>query len=95
MYVRVARWEGVSPEAIRESSEEIGGREGPPEGIPAKRLVMLADEANGTVMMIPFFETEEDRATADETLKTMTPPGGMGRPTVEMFEVKLDVSAPE
>ena len=96
MYVRVARWEGVSAENIRAAAEEIGGREGPPEGVPAKRLLMVADEDGGRLMMIPFFDSEEDLATANETLQAMTPPGEMGSPSsVEMYEVKFDLTAPQ
>ena len=95
MYVRVASWEGVSPESISEAVQNVEGREGPPEGVPAKRLIILGNEEAGKLMMIPFFETEDDRATAHETLKNMTPPGGLGAPSVDMLEVKVEVSAPE
>jgi hypothetical protein len=95
VYVRVASWEGVSPEAINDAVQRIEESDGPPEGVPAKRLIILGDEEAGKLVMIPFFETEDDRATANETLKTMDPPGGLGAPSVDMLEVKVEVSAPE
>ena len=85
----------MSPEVISEAVQNVEGREGPPEGVPAKRLIILGDEESGKLMMIPFFETEDDMATGNDTLKSMTPPGGLGAPSVEMLEVKLEVSAPE
>ena len=96
MYARMSRWEGGDPEAIREAIDRIGSRDGPPEGVPAKGLLALGNPEEGTVLMIPYFETEEDRTKGDETLKSMDPPENMGRlASVEMLEVLLDVRASE
>ena len=96
MYVRASRWEGGDPQAIRDAIDRIGSQDGPPEGVPAKRLLALGNPDDGTVLMIPFFETEEDLAKGDETLSKMSPPGDMGTLTsVDKLEVLLDVSAPE
>lgn len=40
-----------------------------------------------------LFDTEEDRRAGDEVLNSMSPPNeGLGRrPSVEMYEVGLDV----
>ena len=59
-------------------------------------FTLLADEANGTVVAIGFFATEEDMRTGDEVLNSMSPPTGeMGtRTSVDLCEVKLQVEAP-
>jgi hypothetical protein len=97
MYARVARWEGGDAESI--SSAVAGIREqsesGPPEGLPAKRLLILTDDSGGRVLALTFFETEDDYRQGDETLNSMTPPGdGMGQRTaVEKYEVALELQA--
>ena len=97
MYARVARWEGADGDALRASAAEINARAGtgPPEGVPSNGFLLLIDPDGGRTLAIGLFETEEDRATGDATLNTMSPPGdGMGnRTAVEMYEVAVDVRA--
>jgi len=97
MYARVARWEGSSAEAldaaaagIRESAES-----GPPEGLPAKKLILLQDKESGRSMAITLFETEDDYRQGDETLNSMSPPGeGMGqRVSVDKYEVAIELES--
>jgi hypothetical protein len=80
---------------MRRAAEEIKARaeSGPPEGLPAKGLLLLTDTDNGVALAISLFDTEEDRRTGDEMLSAMTPPNqGMGRRTaVENYEVAADV----
>ncbi len=96
MYARVARWEGGDAEAMRRSAEQINSEseQGAPEGVPAKGFHLLIDPDGGRSMAIMLFETEDDRRKADETLNSMSPPGGgMGQRTgVEMYEVAVDVT---
>jgi len=98
MYARVTRFTGADAESLKNNVAEIRERSGsgPPEGVPAKAFKLLADEANGTVIAIAFFETEEDMRTGDETLSSMSPPAGaMGtRTSVDLCEVKIEVEAP-
>jgi hypothetical protein len=95
MYARVARWEGTDGDAMRRTAEEINERSssGPPEGVPAKGLLLLIDPDNGRSVAISLFETEEDLRKGDETLNSMSPPGdGMGqRAGVEKYEVAVDL----
>jgi hypothetical protein len=95
MYARVVRWEGGEAEAIKRSAEEISAEaeSGPPEGVPAKGLLLLHDLEGGRAMAISFFETEEDYRQGDETLSAMNPPGdGMGtRVGVDKYEVALEL----
>ena len=95
MYARVARWDGASADDIRDAAQGIAAEaaSGPPEGLPAKGLLLLIDPDGGRSLAISLFETEADMAKGDETLNAMSPPGdGMGRRTsVEMYEVAADL----
>ncbi|HEX8122041.1 MAG TPA: hypothetical protein VF549_12320 [Solirubrobacteraceae bacterium] len=93
MYARVARFEGANGEALRENAKRISDDpSGPPEGVPAKKFVMLIDPDAGRSIAIVFFETEEDMRKGDETLRGMSPPDEAGKLTgVEMYEVGVDV----
>ncbi|MGB7588797.1 MAG: hypothetical protein WBM00_08825 [Solirubrobacterales bacterium] len=97
MYARVARWEGANAETLERTASEIRSQadSGPPEGVPAKGLLLLNDGENGRSMAISLFETEEDYQQGDETLNSMNPPGdGMGRRvSVEKYEVAVQLEA--
>lgn len=97
MYARVARWEGASPEALDQSAAGIraDAESGPPEGLPAKKLILLHDKEGGRSMAITLFETEDDYRRGDETLNSMSPPGeGMGqRVGVDKYEVAIELDA--
>jgi hypothetical protein len=97
MYARVVRWEGGQAEAMEQSAAQIrqDTGSGPPEGVPAKGLLLLHDKEGGRALAISLFETEEDYAEGDATLNQMTPPGeGMGqRVAVEKYEVAVQLEA--
>ncbi|MGN6254703.1 MAG: hypothetical protein ACTHO8_06935 [Solirubrobacterales bacterium] len=97
MYARVARWEGADAETLKQTAAEISAdaESGPPEGLPAKGLLLLHDLKAGRAMAIAFFENEEDYRQGDETLNSMNPPGdGMGtRGGVDKYEVALELEA--
>jgi hypothetical protein len=94
MYARVAKWEGGSAEAIRESIDRIerDSQSGPPEGVPSTGFTFLADPEGGRVLAIGLFETEEDLRQGNATLEQMSPPVDMGtRVSVETYEVAADI----
>lgn len=94
MYARVAKWEGGSADAIRESIERIqqDSRSGPPEGVPSTGFTFLADPDAGRVLAIGLFETMDDLRTGDAKLNEMSPPVSMGeRVSVETYEVAADI----
>jgi hypothetical protein len=99
MYARVARWEGADGEALERSAAEIRSQSeaegGPPEGVPAKRFLLLQDREGGRAIAIALFETEDDYNQGDATLNEMSPPGeGMGqRVGVDKYEVAVDFEA--
>jgi len=97
MYARVARWEGdkealdAMVERIREDSAQ-----GPPEGIPAKGLMLLRSLDGGATVAVALFETEDDLRTGDATLNSMSPPADAGpirRTSVDLTEAALELSA--
>jgi hypothetical protein len=95
MYARVARWEGADEDSMRATAEQINSdsSSGPPEGLPAKGVMMLIDPESGRTMAVTLFESEADMRQGDEKLNSMSPPGdGMGRRSaVEMYEVAVDL----
>jgi hypothetical protein len=97
MYARVARWEGSSAEALDAAAAGIreNAESGPPEGLPAKGLILLQDKEGGRSMAITLFETEEDYRQGDAKLNSMSPPGeGMGqRVGVDKYEVAIELEA--
>lgn len=97
MYARVARWEGATAERLKLSAEGIrsDAESGPPEGVPAKKFLLLQDPEGGRAMAITLFETEDDYREGDETLNSMNPPGaGMGeRVGVDKYEVAVEMEA--
>jgi hypothetical protein len=97
MYARVARWEGSSAEAMEAAAAGIreNAESGPPEGLPAKGLLLLQDKEGGRSIAITMFESEDDYRQGDETLNSMSPPGdGMGqRVGVEKYEVAIEMEA--
>jgi hypothetical protein len=97
MYARVARWEGAEAEMLELTAAEIRSQSeaGPPEGVPAKKFLLLNDTEGGRSVAITLFETEEDYREGDATLNSMSPPAdGMGqRVSVEKYEVAVDLDA--
>ena len=76
--------------------KEIDSAEGPPPGIPAKSIMVLADRENGRARMVVRFDSEENLATGSATLDGMEPPpdAGVRRISVEKFEIVLERQAP-
>lgn len=97
MYARVARWENASAEALDQAAAGIreDAESGPPEGLPAKKMLLLQDKENGRSMAIVLFETEDDYRQGDATLNSMSPPGeGMGeRVGVDKYEVAIELES--
>ena len=98
MHARVAKFEGVEAEKLRETVSEMKQRaeSGPPEGVPATGFLLLANPDEGHTLAISLFETEADLQKGHETLSAMDPPvdGGMGKRTsIELYEVAVKLEA--
>jgi hypothetical protein len=94
-WVRVATFE-ADGDAVDAMVEEISSAEGPPEGIPAKSILVLADRENGKARIAVRFDSEENLRTGSATLDGMEPPADakVRRISVEKFEVVLERQAP-
>ncbi len=90
---RVVSFEGVSKARIDEMTREM--REGePPEGVPAKEILVLHDAEAEKSLAILFFETEDDYRRGDEELNSMPSVDTPGRRTsVSKYDVAFRMSA--
>ncbi len=93
MYARIARFTGGDADMIEKNVAGIRERaeSGPPEGVPSVGFRFCVDKANGTVVAISFYETEENMRKGNETLNGMSPPQGqMGtRSSVDLCSVEI------
>jgi hypothetical protein len=94
-YVRVATFE-ADEAALDAMVSEINSHSGPPEGVPAKTITVLADRSAGKVRIVVRFGSEEDLRKGSAVLDAMNPPPdtAMRRVSVESYEVVLDRKAP-
>jgi len=93
-YVRVVTFE-ADDAALDALVKEIDSHDGPPEGVPAKSIMVLTDRSAGKVRIVVRFGSEEDLRKGAATLESMSPPDtGMRRLSVEAFEVVLERQAP-
>jgi hypothetical protein len=87
MFARVATFEG-DQDQVRKLAQEIGSDSEPPEGIPAKELMLLTGLDSGKLTAIVFFETEDDLRRGHATLNEMSPDdASVKRSGVELYEV--------
>ena len=68
---------------------------GIPEGLPAKRVTVLADRSTGKVIVAVRFGSEEDLKKGSAVLDAVTPSsaGTRRRISVEAYEVALELEA--
>ena len=66
---RVVAFDGVSKDRIEEMRGQIDGE--PPEGLPAKEIIVLHDPEAEKSLVILFFDTEDDYRSGDEVLDAM------------------------
>jgi len=67
---RVVSFDGVTPDRIQEMQSEMRDSE-PPEGLPAKEIIVLHDADAERSVVIVFFDSEEDYRKGDEVLSAM------------------------
>ena len=91
MYVRVVRFSDVTAERVEQLLARIEEADGPPPDVPTTGLQMLFDEAQGTAVVLQFFDTQEDMNTGDKAFGAMDASDTPGtRTSVDMCEVKLE-----
>jgi hypothetical protein len=90
-YARVVTFD-ADDAALDGLISEINASDGPPEGIPATRITVLADRPAGKVVVAVRFGSEEDLRTGAEVLEAMSPPdiGNIRRVSVDAYEVVLE-----
>ena len=93
-FARVATFE-ADDAALDAMLSEIKASGSPPEGIPAKRITVLADRSAGKVVVAVRFASEDDLRTGAATLEAMNPPSGgnLRRVSVDTYEVLLEREA--
>jgi hypothetical protein len=67
---RVVSFDGVTQDRLEELRSEMSDGE-PPEGLPAKEIIVLHDPEGEKSLVILFFENEDDYQTGDEVLNAM------------------------
>ena len=94
-YVRVATFE-ANDAALDSLVAEINSHDGPPEGVPAKSIMVLTDRSAGKLRVVVRFASEEDLNAGSKVLDAMNPPeeSGMRRTSVEAYEVVLERQSP-
>ena len=90
---RVVSFDGVTKDRIEEMQREIGEGE-PPEGLPAKEIVVLHDPDGEKSLVILFFDTEDDYRRGDEVLDAMPAGDTPGqRTSVSRYDVAIRMTA--
>ena len=90
MFVRVVRFTDVTTERVEALLARVE-QEGPPPGVPIKRLQMLVDEGQGTAVVLQYFDTADDMREGGEAFAAMDPSETPGtRASVDTCEVRLD-----
>jgi hypothetical protein len=93
MLARVTTFEGGTADGIRSAMEALNAQipAGPPPGVNAKGLTVLADAEAGRVLWIGLFENEEALRSSEAALSQVTLPPAMGAPTsLNVFEVAAE-----
>ena len=86
---RVVMFDGVTRDRIQEMQSEMRDSE-PPEGVPAKEIIVLHDADAEKSVVIVFFDSEEDYQRGDEALSAMPAGDTPGQRTgVAKYEVAM------
>ncbi len=85
---RVVEFEGVTQERVDELRNRIESEDGPPEGVPAKEMIMLYDSGSQSAVAIIFFDNDADYQQGDAALSAMGSDDVPGnRTSVRKFDV--------
>ena len=90
MFVRVVRFSDVTPERVQSLVAGID-ESGPPPGVAIKKLQLVFDEAQGTAVVLQYFDNEENLRAGAETFAAMDPSETPGsRVSVDTGELKVE-----
>ncbi len=94
MFVRVVRFTDVSPDRVAEIKQRVSESDGPPEGVPSKSIQILADEAQGTVVVLQHYDSAEDMAEGERIFDAMDASDTPGtRASVDKTELVIERTA--
>ena len=68
--VRVVSFDGVTSDRMQDMRSQMEGSQ-PPEGVPAKEIIVLHDADAEKSLVLVFFDSEEDYQQGDEALSAM------------------------
>lgn len=93
MYVRVVRFTDVNAERIEELLARIEESEGAPPDVSITRLEVSLDAAQGTAVVLQYFDTAEDMESGARAFSAMDASETPGtRASVDTCEVKLELT---
>ena len=90
-FARVVTFEADAA-SLEAMLQQIGSEQGPPEGVNASRVTLLADRAAGRVVISVRFPSEDDLKKGAAVFESMSPPetGNIRRVSVDVYEVLVD-----
>jgi hypothetical protein len=90
VFVRVVRFTDVTAERVQTLVARID-ETGPPPGVPIKQLQLVFDEAQGTAVVLQYFDSEEDLRTGAEAFAAMDASETPGsRASVDAGELEVE-----
>ena len=91
--VRVVSFDGVTSDRMQEMRSEMEGSQ-PPEGVPAKEIIVLHDADAEKSQVLLFFDSEEDYQRGNEALDAMSSGDTPGQRTgVAKYDVAIRMTA--
>ena len=83
---RVVTFEGVTKQRLDEMQQEMGGE--PPDGVPAKEIVVFHDAEAEKAVVVLFFDDEAGYQQGDDALNAMPAEDTPGRrASVQKYDV--------
>jgi hypothetical protein len=90
VFVRVVRFTDVAAERVESLVARID-ESGPPPGVEIDKLQLVFDEAQGTAVVLQFFQTEDNLRASAEVFAAMDPSDTPGsRASVDTGELRVD-----
>ena len=90
MFVRVVRFTDVTAERVESLVARID-ETGPPPDVPINKLQLVFDEAQGTAVVVQYFDNEENLRAGADTFAAMDPSDTPGsRVSVDTGELKIE-----
>ena len=91
MFVRVVRFADVSTQRMDGLKERVGEDESGPEGVNMAGMKILHDADQSTAVVLQFYDSAEDMATAEAVFDAMDASDTPGqRASVDRCQVKLE-----